>query len=299
MTSTQTIPVDPSNAGAHQAWDGGDGDYWADNEAIFDDSVARYDPPFLSAAAIAPTDRVLDIGCGNGLTTRHAARRAIAGSALGIDLSSRMLERARQRATEEGVTNAAFLQADAQIHPFDPGSFDVAISRTAAMFFGDPVAAFTNIARALRPAGRLTLLVWQPIARNHWIRDFLGAIAGGRDLPTPPPGTPGPFSLADPDHTRAILTSAGFADITFDGVEEPMYFGPDTDTAYRFVRGLGVIKFLLEGLPVYGQGDPAAPATGDPRTQALAALRATIDAHETSDGVLYPSAAWIITAQRS
>lgn len=299
MNSTQTIPVDPSNAGAHQAWDGGDGDYWADNEAIFDDSIARYDRPFFAAAAIAPTDRVLDIGCGNGLTTRYAARRATAGSALGVDLSSRMLEQARRRAAEEGVANAVFVHVDAQIHAFDPGSFDVAISRTGAMFFGDPVAAFTNIARALRPGGRLTLLVWQRMARNHWIRDFLGAIAGGRDFPAPPPGAPGPFSLADPDRTGAILTSAGFADITFDSVEEPMYFGPDAEAAYRFVSNLGVIKFLLEGLPVYGQGDSADPATGDARTQALAALRATIDAHETSNGVLYPSAAWIITAQRS
>jgi len=299
MTSTQTIPVDPSNAGAHQAWDGGDGDYWTDNEGIFDDSVARYDPPFLAAAAIGATDRVLDIGCGNGLSTRLAARRAPAGSALGVDLSSRMLDRARQRATEDGLTNAEFLQADAQIHPFDPGSFDVAISRTGAMFFGDPVAAFANIARALRPGGRLTLLVWQPPAQNEWFRSFVGAVAGGRDLPAPPPGVPGPFSLSDADHTRAVLTSAGFADITFDGHEEPMYFGPEADTAYRFVSNLGVIRFLLEGLPVYGQGDPADAVGGDNRTQALAALRATIDAHETTAGVLYPSAAWITSAGRS
>ena len=61
-----------------------------------------------------------------------------------------MLDYARRRAAEEGVTNVTFEQADAQIHPFEPGAFDVAISRTGAMFFGDHAAAFTNIGRALR-----------------------------------------------------------------------------------------------------------------------------------------------------
>ena len=94
---------------------------------------------------------MLDVGCGTGQTTRDAARAASAGSALGVDLSSRMLDYARHRAAEEGVTNVTFAQADAQIHPFEPGAYDVAISRTAAMFFGDHVAAFRNIGRALRP----------------------------------------------------------------------------------------------------------------------------------------------------
>src|SRR6266540_2932765 len=117
-TTTGTLPVHPSNGYAKLAWDGKDGDYWADNEAIFDDSVARYDRPLLDAAAVAPADHVLDIGCGNGLTTRQAARRATEGSVLGVDLSARMIERARQRSAEEGLANATFLQADAQIHPF-------------------------------------------------------------------------------------------------------------------------------------------------------------------------------------
>ena len=74
-----------------------------------------------------------------------------------------MLDYAREQAAQEGVANASFLQADAQIHPFEPGAHDVAISETGAMFFGDPVAAFTNIGTALRPGGRLALLVWREL----------------------------------------------------------------------------------------------------------------------------------------
>jgi SAM-dependent methyltransferase len=285
--AASTVPVHPSNVEALRAWDGADGAYWAENEATFDAVVARYDPPFFEAAAIAPDERVLDIGCGNGQTTRDAARRATNGAALGVDLSSQMIERARRRAAEQGISNIGFLQADAQVYPFDAEAFDVAISRTGAMFFGDPVEAFTNIARALRPGGRLVLLVWQELSRNHWIRDFAAALAVGRDLPTPPPDAPGPFSLARPERVHEVLSAAGFTDIRLDGVEELEFFGATAAEAFRFVRGLGFSEFMLRDL------DDAR------RSQALAALRAMIEAHETDDGVLYPSAAWIIQSRRS
>jgi hypothetical protein len=154
------------------------------------------------------------------------------------------------------------------------------------MFFGDPVAAFANIARALRPGGRLALLVWQSFAQNHWVRDFTVALAAGRELPVPPPDAPGPFSFADPERARGILAAAGFVDIALDGVEAPMYFGAAADDAYRFVRGLSFTDYMLEGLDETG------------RVAALGALRATIDAHQTADGVAYPSAVWLVTARK-
>jgi SAM-dependent methyltransferase len=287
MAAAGAVQVDPSNADALRAWDGDDGAYWAANEAVFDDSLERYRHRFLDAASITPTDRVLDIGCGNGQTTRDAALLATAGSALGVDLSSRMVEIARRRASEQGIDNASFLQADAQAHSFDAGAFDVAISRTGAMFFGDPVAAFTNIARALHHDGRLVLLVWQSPLRNLWFRDFFAAVAAGRDLPIPSPDAPGPFSFADPERVRPILTASGFIDVTFDGAEELMYFGHTADDAFTFVHGLGFARFMLQGLD------------DDARARALDALRATIDDHATDEGVLYPSAVWIITARRA
>src|SRR4051794_3138693 len=186
--------VDPSNVEQAKAWDGDEGEYWATHSEWFDRSIESYHRSFLDAAAIAPTDRVLDIGCGTGQTTRDAARRAASGAALGIDLSSRMIEVARQQATNEGVDNVTFEQVDAQVHPFDAGSFDVAISRTGAMFFGDMGAAFANIARAIRRDGRLALLTWQPLPANEWIREISMAMAAGRPLPAPPPDAPGPFS---------------------------------------------------------------------------------------------------------
>ena len=123
----------------------------------------------LAAAAIAPGDRVLDIGCGCGNTTLAAARAAGPdGSAHGVDLSVPMTDLGRQRAEQERV-NATFEVADAQTHPFKAGAFDVAVSRFGVMFFDDPVAAFTNIAGALRPGGRLAFVCWQDLMVNDWM----------------------------------------------------------------------------------------------------------------------------------
>ena len=101
MGATNAVPVDASNIEQLRAWDGDEGEYWAENAEHFDRSVAAYHERLLEAAAIGDHDRVLDVGCGTGQTTRDAARAASAGSAFGVDLSSRMLEYAGRRAAEE------------------------------------------------------------------------------------------------------------------------------------------------------------------------------------------------------
>jgi SAM-dependent methyltransferase len=153
--SASTTPwVDPSNLAQLAAWDGDAGAYWAVCADRFDEGVAGYRDQFLAAAAIDTTAKVLDVGCGSGQATRDAARCATAGSALGVDLSSRMIELARQRANREQVPNVTFHQADAQVHPFPDHGFTIVISRHGAMFFRDAPTAFTNIARAMSPGGR-------------------------------------------------------------------------------------------------------------------------------------------------
>jgi SAM-dependent methyltransferase len=285
MTATSAVSVDPSNEAQLCAWDGEEGAYWAAHPDYFDRSLAAYHDTLFDAAAIGDHDRVLDVGCGTGQTTREAARRAPSGTALGIDLSAAMLDVARRRAAAEGLVNISFEHADAQIHPFSTGAFDLVMSRTGASFFGDLDAAYANLGRALRPGGRLAVLTWQSLASNEWVREFFGALAAGRPVPAPPPGAPGPFSLADPDRVRAILDSARFTSIEIDGVSQGMWFGADAREAHDGV--LGVLGWLLEGLD------------DETRTLALEALDATIAAHLTDDGVVFPSAAWIIQARRA
>jgi SAM-dependent methyltransferase len=279
-----TAHVAPSNIDQAAAWDGDEGGYWAEHAERFDESLAPHHRRLLAALEMTEQTHALDVGCGTGQTTRDVARLAPSGSALGVDLSARMIDFARRAAAAEGLANASFERADAQLHPFPRASFDVVLGRTAAMFFGDKPAAFGNLARAMRPGGQLALLVWRSADRNEWFTAFRTALAAGRDLPMPPSEGPSPFSMIDPDAVRGLLGSAGFTDVEFDSVDEPMYFGPDADDAHTFL--LGLLGWMLQGLDERGQ------------KQARRGLRQTIEEHATSDGVLFGSSAWLITAHR-
>ena len=275
-----------ANVDMAAAWDGDEGADWARDWERYDRGVRSHHVRLMEAAAIAPAERVLDVGCGNGQTTRDAARSAAEGSALGVDLSSGMIARADEIARRENLSNVAFEVADAQVHPFEPDSYDVAMSRFGAMFFSDPVAAFSNIARGLRPGGRLVLMSWQRLENNEWLQAIRRALAAGRELPTPPVGAPGPFGLADPDGVATILTAAGFERVECHSVEEPFFAGSDADDAVAFLGRGGVVRGLLQGL------EPAA------RQHALDAFRETMAAHETEHGVHFDSASWLISAGR-
>jgi SAM-dependent methyltransferase len=153
----------------------------------YDVELRRYTEVLRRAWGVRSHDHVLDIGCGSGQTTRQAARIALAGSALGVDISAPAIERARELARAQGLRNVTFEHADAQFYRFPQERFDLAISRFSTMFFGDPVAAFVNFGLALRPAGRLVMMVWQAHERNEWdvaIHQSLGA-AGDQYPPFP------------------------------------------------------------------------------------------------------------------
>ena len=282
----EVLPTGVVNVEQAAAW-AGEGDHWARYDARYNASVAGHTAHLLAAADIDPGDRVLDVGCGCGDTTRQAARLAAPqGAALGVDLSARMVERARQISDAEALANVSFELVDAQVHHFQPGSCDVAISRFGASFFADLVAAFAKVGRALRPGGRLAVLAWQEISSNEWLVTLRGALAAGRVLPAPPADQPGPFALADRGRAAAVLTAAGFADLSCQAVDEPVHLGSDGEDAFGFVSGIGMTRGLLHGL------EPAAAAA------ALESLRVVLHAADTGHGVFLGSAAWLLTATR-
>lgn len=273
-----------ANVDMAAAWDGPEGDHWAEHADRYERVGVAQGQALLDVAAIAKSDSVLDIGCGTGKSTRGAARLAVSGSALGVDLSARMLVRARATADAEGLDNVRFEQADAQVHPFGADAFDLAISSFGAMFFADPVVAFANVGQSLRPGGRLALLAWRELDRNEWLSAIRQALALGRDLPTPPSGAPGPFGLADRQQTEVILTGAGFVDVDFAALDDPIVLGTDADDAFAFTRDFGITRGLTHDLD-------------DEDTEAaLDALQRTLVDHQTSDGVRFGASAWLITA---
>ncbi len=111
---------------------------------------------------------------------------------------------ARRRAAADGVANVRFEQADAQVADLGVDRYDRVVSRNGVVFFGDPVAAFANPARALRPEGRMVLAVWQPVERQEWFLAFRRAVDVGRALPLPPTDDPGPFSFPRSKRRRDV-----------------------------------------------------------------------------------------------
>lgn len=251
----------------------------------YDLELRAHNDRLRAVMVVGQADRVLDIGCGSGQTTRDAAGAATFGSALGVDISEEMLERARFQSAEEGVSNVAFERGDAQIHPFPPAHFDLIISRFGSMFFADPVAAFSNVARAARPGARVILLVWQGEDRNEWATAIRQVLTGGAGAA--PASELDPFSMADPDVVRSVLGTAGFVDIDIAHVHEPVYYGPDAAAALDLVRDMRQPRDLLARMD-------AASAQ-----RALIRLRELLAAHETAKGVLFDSRAWLVTARRA
>lgn len=269
-----------------RVWDGDEGDDWTERDELYNAAVAQFNAALFDAAAITTADAILDVGCGTGFTTREAARRAPSGHALGVDLSARMLDHARAAAASDGVGNAEFVQADAQVYPFAGGAFDVAISRFGAMFFADPVAAFANIATAMRRGGRLALVAWQGLGGNTWMTAIRSALSAGRTLPEPVTGQPGPFGLADAGLVRRILTGAGFETVDVTAHRAPVRLGDSVDGALAFVGGMGMTRGLLSDL-----GEDAS-------ARAFEELRSRLGSAATSDGVELDGTAWVITASR-
>jgi SAM-dependent methyltransferase len=252
----------------------------------YDAELRRHNQVLRRACGVRLHDDVLDIGCGTGQTTREAAGPARTGGALGVDISTPAIERARELARAAGIGNVTFEHANAQVHRFPQERFDLAISRFGTMFFDDPVAAFTNIGLALRPAGRLVMMVWQSHERNEWDVAIHQALAGPEGPAAAVSTGPDPFSLADPPTVQQILGAAGFADVAFTDVHEPVYYGPDVAAALDWVRGFTCTSERLKRL------DSATAA------RAIGRLRETLSAHLSDDGVWFNSRAWIITARR-
>jgi ubiquinone/menaquinone biosynthesis C-methylase UbiE len=252
----------------------------------FDAELRLQNEIFCISCEIRSGDHVLDIGCGAGQTTRDAARIAVAGAVLGVDVSAPMIERARRLAEAAGLDNVTSEHADAQSYRFEDERFDVAISRFGTMFFADPVSAFTNIARAVRPSGRLHMMVWQEQDRNEWSASIQRAIASDVDVQTSSPRMPDAFSLGDASATARILDSAGFGDATFTDVHEPVYYGPDVDAALEWVSGFSNVNAILQRL------NHVSAAHIRER------LRQMLAAHERNDGVWFDSRAWIVSALR-
>jgi SAM-dependent methyltransferase len=209
------------------------------------------------------------------------------GRSVGIDLSAAVLAFAQRAAN--GCERLRLVQADAQVFPFEPASFDAAFSRFGVMFFADPIAAFVNIRRSLKPKGRLAFVCWRALEENPL--DLLPLRAASAHLPPQftadlaafDPEAPGPFGFANPDRVRRILEDAGFVEIEITAHDAQVGSG-DLDAMLAVCSRVGALGKILRENP-------------ELRATALPVVRSALSAYDTPDGVRLKAATWVVTAR--
>ncbi len=264
-------------------WNGEGGALWRARADKTDAMLAPVLAATLERAAPRAGETICDIGCGCGGSTFALAEKAGPdGHVSGLDVSAPMLALAQERAAGRKID---FAQADAATHAFASASVDLMFSRFGVMFFGDPVAAFANLRRALKPAGRLVFCCWRAPVENDWMRVPLRAVyAHVPQLPKPNPEDPGPFSFASPDRVTRILTGAGFKTPRMDPL----------DLMLDLAGGGGLDEAVIDASKV---GPASAALSGQPddiRAAATAAIRTALAPHAGPDGVRLKGAIWIV-----
>jgi len=263
-------------------WNGPGGQGWLAAYQRIERSLTDFGGAALAAANARPGEHVLDIGCGSGGTTQALAQSVgPSGHVLGVDISETLIAAARAHR----VDNATFVLGDAAVHPFKTAAYDLVFSRFGVMFFGDPVAAFRNLHRALKPTGRLAFVCWRTPQENPWGHVPLRAAAPHLPpLPRPGPEDPGQYAFGDRQRVERILKESGFGTPTIEPIDKPVFMG-------------GSVAEVLENAGRFGPLARAfADATPEQIEKAKAAVGAALRPHESANGVVLPGACWLVRA---
>lgn len=284
------------------AWDEDRSRSWLSNIDAREHQLEPISDAMFSAADLLPGERVLDVGCGSGVTTAraaglvapevggHPAALEDTGRVVGTDVSPTMIATAQERHHRAAID---WLVADAETHDFGAGAFDVVLSRFGVMFFADPATAFANLAASCRQGGRLVMTVWQ---RRSLVDCF--AVPLEITLATldrlsvphrpPPPGDQGPYSLSDDHHVTELLRGAGWADVSCRSDTRPIHLGGPGGPSHAVDAALSAhaVEYVLEGQPE--------TVIAHVR-QALTQM--AIDRHDGA-GVPLAGGVWVVTAVR-
>ena len=274
------------NADQIAYWNGPGGQRWANRQQTQDILLAPVADLVIDRARIKAGERVIDVGCGSGAVSIAVAEKVgRGGRVLGVDVSSPMLARARQIAPQ-GLP-VEFVLADATVHPFEPASFDLLISRFGVMFFAEPVGSFANLRKALKVSGRLAFACWREPRENPFFMAPLQAVyKHAPKLPQLGPEDPGPFSFASEQRVGRILNEAGFSEIKM----EPC------NLALDLAVGRGLDAAIQSALEI----GPAARALAEQPEEIVAAatksVREALSPFARGQAVPLGASIWIVTA---
>ena len=278
-----------ANTTQQEFWNTIAGPRWVGLGGIVERRVRAVNDLLLARSAVTAGESVLEVGCGTGAATLPFAEAVgERGRVVGVDISEPMLAGARKRIAESGLGNVSLVQADAQVHPFEPDRFDLITSRFGVMFFADPVAAFANLLPAARPGGRLCFVCWAPLEENtHWLIPYEVALRHlGPPAPTPP-HAPGPLAFSDAGYVRSVLEKAGFTNVVIDR-ETPDIIGSTPDEEAEYACTMGPPARLID------EKKPGEAVRETIRREMVEAFAAYAQGKE----MLLPSTVFLVTARR-
>ena len=269
-------------------WSGSGGDVWVNKQSEMDIMLNPLGTRAISKLDLSKATKIIDIGCGCGATTLEIAKQLGEGEIIGVDISKPMLARAAKNASDQSLSNANFQVLDVQVDDM-PSDFDIAFSRFGVMFFEDPYQAFSNIYKSLKENGQLSFVCWQNPPLNPWQSLSLQVIKEYLDLPSPPPKSPGPFAFEDKNYISDILNQSNFKDIEIEDNQEDivMFSGKSIEEACEDYLTINpVVTEMLKN------------SKEELKDEILQALILKFSEFHNGDGLLFPSATWIVTARK-
>ena len=281
--------VAPANQEATDAWSGPLFDRFVRFRPYVAEGLGAHGEVAMAAHPPRAGDRVLDIGCGFGDTTRRLAELVgEGGEAVGVDVAEPFVELAREEAAAARAANVEYRRGDVQVADLG-GPYDYVFSRMGVMFFANPVQALRNVRSAMRPGGRLCVVVWRRKLDNPWVWEAEQVVEQYLEHPEEtdePTCGPGPFSMADADTVTEQLRIAGFEAIELRRSDLPMPMGT-LENAVDLTMAIGPAGEVLRLW-----GDRA----DEIRPRIAGEIGAAMEQFVTADGVRAPASTWIVSA---
>ncbi len=198
---------------------------WKKWDELFMDFLQPMGQEIINRLHLKETDHVLDIAAGTGEPGLTIASKLKRGKVVITDLAESMLEIAEENAALRGITNIDTRVADVSELPFPDNTFDAISCRFGFMFFPDMLQAAKEMARVLKPGGRIATSVWNVPEKNFWITATMGTIARNLNVAPPPPNAPGMFRCAKENVIADLFQAAGLKNIRVTEVDAKLKVG--------------------------------------------------------------------------
>ena len=239
------MPENIINDEQYEYWNKGIGQKWVKEDNSLNERFAILTKEFFSRANINKNEKVLDIGCGGGITSFEASKLVGKnGYVLGADISKILLDLAKKNFSN--IENLEFKYCDVQNYNFEKNIFSKVISRFGVMFFENPIVAFKNIYNSIQDGGSLHFVCWTNVMENEFFTASANVIIKhlNREFPQVT-RAPGPFAFSEKKYVKQILNASGFKNIKVDKIYTSISTYDDSKKDGELLFNIGLAGRLL------------------------------------------------------